>query len=38
MIDSKVRAAIQASLQAFSNYGSFDAVPLADKFIAVFFN
>lgn len=36
MIDSKVRAAIQASLQAFSNYGSFDAVPLADKFIAVF--
>jgi len=36
MIDPKIHIAISASLHAFSKYGSFNAVPFTDKFIAVF--
>lgn len=36
MIDPKIHVAINASLQAFSKYGDFDALPFADRLIAAF--
>jgi hypothetical protein len=36
MIDPKIQTAIGESLSAFSKYGEFNAMPLIDRFIAVF--
>jgi hypothetical protein len=36
MIDPKIHIAISASLNAFSKYGSFNAIPFTDPLIAVF--
>jgi len=36
MIDSRIHTALAASLQAFSRYGNFNAVPFTEKFISIF--